>query len=268
MVTRRPWKKDEVPQILLQARPAFRHSGYRAFREELNAAQTARGFFGPRRGAGGREQRPRMKRSRIQQLKLRYGCARCRKLGHWARECHEGNRGQRNDERCDRRAGRPEDNSKGFIAVAGHTERRPFFLGASWTFVALDLDKFYGILVPKRWHDGKQQLKQWCKLLAEYGVQVEWSEEKPESACGIGGATQPIGVVHWPVGLAGCNGVIRFTVVEQDVPPLLRVECEGHSRPTLDLDDNGDRVIFLQFGGESTLRTWKKWTHGRSCRPI
>ena len=75
------------------------------------------------------EQGPRMKRSSIQQPKLRTRCARCRKLGHWARECPEGNRGQRNDERYDRRAGRPEDNSKGFIAAAGHTAR---------TFVAVD----------------------------------------------------------------------------------------------------------------------------------
>ena len=93
-----------------------------------------------------------MKRSSIQQLKLR-----TRKLGHWARECPEGTRGQRNDERYDRRAMRSGENSKGFITVAKPTERRPFFLGASWTFVTLD---------------------------------------PGESASGIGGVTQPIGVVY------------------------------------------------------------------------
>ena len=61
-------EENEVPQILLQARPAFRHSGYRAVREDLNAAQKSRGFFGPGRGASGRDQGPRMKRSSIQQL--------------------------------------------------------------------------------------------------------------------------------------------------------------------------------------------------------
>ena len=136
-------EENEVPQILLQVRPAFRHPGYHAVREELNAAPKARGFFGTRRGAGGREQGPRMKRSSIQQLKLRTRCARRRKLGHWARECPEGNQGQRNDERYDRRAGRPGEGSKGFIFVAGATGRRPSFserlgLGATWTFVALD----------------------------------------------------------------------------------------------------------------------------------
>ena len=97
-------EEHEVRQILLQARPAFRHSGYWAIREDLDVAQKSRGFFGPRRSASGRDQGPRMKRSSNQQLKLRTRCATCRKLGHWARECPKGNRGQRNDEGYDRRA--------------------------------------------------------------------------------------------------------------------------------------------------------------------
>ena len=68
---------NEVPQILLHAQPAFQHPGYRAIREDLNAAQKSRGFFGPRRGASGRAQGPRMKRSSIHQLTLRARCARC-----------------------------------------------------------------------------------------------------------------------------------------------------------------------------------------------
>ena len=90
-------------------------------------------------------------------------------------------------------------------------------------------------------------MNQWCKLLAEYRIQVGWIQEKPESASGIGGATQPIGVVYVPVGLAGCNGVIRSIVVEQDVPPLLLVGTMSTLQVSLD----------RQFGGESSLRTLK-----------
>ena len=157
-------EENEVPQILLQARPAFRHPGYRAVREDLNIAHKSRGFFGPRRCASGRDQGPRMKRSNIQQLKLRTRCARCRKLGHWARECPEGNRGQRNDERYDRRALRPGENSKGFITVARPTERRPFFLFASWTFVSLDPGEVLWDTGAQEELFGKQQLASWCKL--------------------------------------------------------------------------------------------------------
>ena len=92
-------------------------------------------------------------------------------------------------------------------------------------------------------------------MLEEHGLQVEWSQEKPESASGIGGVTPPIDVVHVPVGLAGCNGIIRFTVVEQDVPPPLPVKIMRTLQASLDLTDDGDKVIFRQFGGESSLRT-------------
>ena len=56
-------------------------------------------------------------------------------------------------------------------------------------------------------------------------------------------------------GWFGCNGVIRFTVVEQDVPPLLQVGIMRTLQASLDLPDDSDKVIFRQFGGESTLRT-------------
>ena len=207
-------QENELPHVLLQARPAYRQPGYRAVRGELNGAKKARGFFGPRRGAVGREQGPRKKRSSIAQLQLRTGCARCRKIGHWARECPEGNRGQRNDERYDRRAERPEDGSKRFVALAGPTARSPFFFGASWTFVALDPGEVMWDTGAQEGLIGRQQLERWGKRLAEHGLQFEWSKEKPEPASGIGGTAQPIGVTYMPVGLLGCTGVVRYTVVE------------------------------------------------------
>ena len=167
----------------------------------------------------------------------------------------EGNRGQRNDERYDRRALRPGENSKGFITVAQPMERRPFLLGASWTFVTLEPGEVLWDTGAQEGLVGKQQLDKWCTLLAEHGLQVEWSQEKPESASGIGGVTQPIGVVYVPVGLAGYNGIIRCTVVEQDVPPLLPVVLMRTLQANLDLTDDGDKVIFRQFGAESSLRT-------------
>ena len=196
-----------------------------------------------------------MKRSSILELKLPTRCARCRKLGHWARECPNGNRGQRPDEKYDRRAVNPRENSKGFVAVTKPTVRSPFVLGASWIFVTLDLGEVLWDTGAQEELVGKQQFETWSELLAEHGLQVEWSQEKPESASGIGGMTHPIGVVYVPVGLAGCNGIIRFTVVEQDVPPLLPVRIMRTLQASLDLSDGGDRVIFRQFGGESSLRT-------------
>ena len=205
-----------------------------------------------------------MKRSSIQQLKLRTRCARCRKRGHWARECPEGNRGQRN-ERYDRRAMRLGENSKVFMTVAKSTGRRPFFLGASWTFVTLNPGEVLWDTGAQEGLVGKQQFDKWCKLVAEHGLQVEWSQEKPESASGIGGMTQPIRVVYVPVGLAWCHGIITFTVVEQDITSTAGGDNED--TPSQPGFDDGDKVIFRQFGKESSLRTLQSG-HGHSCRPI
>ena len=128
-----------------------------------------------------------MKRSSIRRLKLRTRCARCRKLGDWVCECPEGHRGT-----TQRRKVR---------STCSEVVARHLFLEPPGPSSPLTLEKFCG----------------------GNGLQVEWSQEGPESASGIGGATQPIGVVCVPVGLAGCNGVICFTVVEQGVPPLLPV---------------------------------------------
>ena len=170
--------------------------------------------------------------------------------------------------RYDRRAVRLGENSRGFITVAQPTERRPFFLAASWTFVSLDPREVLWDTGAQEGLVGKQQLDKWCQLLAEHCLQVEWSQEKPESASGIGGVTQPIGVVYVPVGLAGYNCIIRCTVVEQDVPPLLPVGIMRTLQASLDLTDDGDKVIFRQLGGEFSIAHFAKRTHGRSCRPI
>ena len=191
-----------------------------------------------------------MKRSSIQQLKLRTGCARCRKLGHWARECPH--------ERYDRRAMR----SGGKLKRVHHCRKSPrnedlsssVFPGRSSLST---LEKSCGILVPKREGlVGKQQLDKWCEFSrgTRSSSRMEPGEsQNPQAASG--GMTQPIGVVYVPVGLAGCNGIIRFTVVEQDVPPLLPLGIMRTLQASLDLTDDRDKVIFRQFGGESSLRT-------------
>ena len=193
-----------------------------------------------------------MKRSSIQQLKLR---TMCKMSKTWTLGPRVSRRESRaiNDERYDRRAVRPGENPNGFITVAKPTERRPSFLGASWTFVTVDPGEVLWGTGAQEGLIGKQQLDKWCKLIENHGLQVEWSQEKPESASGIGGETQPVGVVYVPVGLAGCNGFIRFTVVE-GCPTSTASGIMMTLQASLDLTDDGDKVIFRQYGGESSLR--------------
>ena len=156
----------------------------------------------------------RMKRWSIQQLKQRARCARCRKLGHWARECTEGNRGQHYDERYDRLAWRSEENVHRCTRATRNGDLS--FLGHHGHSSPLTLEKSCGTLVPRRGSSENSNLTNGVNCLRS----TVSSQEKPESASGIGGPTQPIGVENVPVGLVGRHGIIRFTVVEQEVPPL------------------------------------------------
>ena len=74
-----------------------------------------------------------------------------------------------------------------------------------------------------------------------------WRQRRTHRARVAEMTAQPIGVVHVAVGSAGYNGVVRFTVVGQDVPTLLPVGVVRTLQARLDLDDNGDKVIFRQF---------------------
>ena len=116
-------EENEVPQILLQARPAFRHPGYRTVGEDLNVVQKSRGLFGHRRGASGRDQGPRMKRSSIQQPHEV-----CKMSQTWAL----GSRVSRRESRTtQRRKGSslwqsPRNEDPSFSALPGHCHSRPW----------------------------------------------------------------------------------------------------------------------------------------------
>ena len=72
-----------------------------------------------------------------------------------------------------------EEQHCGGFSGSAPTERRPLFLGASWTFVTLDPGEVLWNTGAQEGLIGKQQLDKWCKLLAEHRLQVEWSQEKP-----------------------------------------------------------------------------------------
>ena len=50
---------------------------------------------------------------------------------------------------------------------------------------------------------------------------------------------------------------MRFLVVEQDIPPVMRGDLMLTLRARLDLGPDGDKVVFFRCGGESDLRPWK-----------
>ena len=149
--------------------------------------------------------------------------------------------------------------------MTGSTMRRPFFFGAGHSS-HLTQEKFCGPLAPKKELSAPATGtvgKTTCRTRSPARVE----QEETEPASGAGGTTQAIGA-NVPVGLAGHNGVVRVSVVEQDVPPLLPVGVTWTLQASLDLDDDGDKANVRRFGGRSLTEHFEEWTHGHPRRPI
>ena len=125
-------EENEVPQILLHSSTSFPTPWVPGHPRGSQVAQKSRGFFGPTRSASGRGSGTA--REALEHPTAE-NCARdvqdVANLDTGLASVPKGIEGQRNDERYDRRAVRPGENSRGFITVAQPTERRPLFLGAN-----------------------------------------------------------------------------------------------------------------------------------------
>ena len=85
---------------------------------------------------------------------------------------------------------------------------------------------------------GKAALLQLTETLRGFGLQIRWNHEKKAQASGVGGKAKVIGIAELPIGLAGVNGLLEVTVVQDNVPLLLPVKLLRQLRAVVDLDDN------------------------------
>ncbi|CAE8633673.1 unnamed protein product, partial [Polarella glacialis] len=73
-----------------------------------------------------------------------------------------------------------------------------------------------------------------------------------------GGDVKVIGVVEIPLGLAGTNGLVEFTVVSNDVPALLPVSLLRHLRSSIDLEHMSMHIKTLNaITGQTTSKSIK-----------
>ncbi|CAE7544937.1 Top3a, partial [Symbiodinium necroappetens] len=85
---------------------------------------------------------------------------------------------------------------------------------------------------------GKAALLQFTETLRGFGLQIRWNHEKKAQASGVGGKAKVIGIAELPIGLAGVNGLLEATVVQDNVPLLLPIKLLRQLRAVVDLDDN------------------------------
>lgn len=216
-------------------------------RHQLNEAKKARGFFktdsssSSDRGKGkafGKEvlkgssegkrkhkgQAPRS-RSSIDQLRLRTRCARCKAVGHWARECPEG----RSPDRCSPPVLTAITTVGSTFFVNGNPKRSQLQLVVGMpmasVFIGIALDAREALL-----DTGAQEAiagdEHPARILEKSdaeGLPYEWHDENDvgEAPRGTGGSAILVGRISALSGLAGTSGVLRFKVWQTGAPPLI-----------------------------------------------
>ena len=90
------------------------------------------------------------------------------------------------------------------------------------------------------------------KCLAERGLRPVKLSESPSPASGIGGEAKPLFCSLVPCVLGDKPGVIRMTVVSQDVPQLLSVGLLEHSGAIIDVANN--RIVFSKLQSSADLQ--------------
>jgi len=241
------------------------YANYGQVREYLHKQRLGRGFFKPGQPSGGRSGgkgggRSGGKGSSFQRntgapkrwskkfLMSKSKCARCGKMGHWARECTN-----EPDERGKRRSG-----MTGFMSICDLSEQNPVvqensaettgqsfvfvvsFIGVDTTvFVGLTVTPGYGLVDTGAQHGvvGTSGYNKLEELLAVHGLKPREVETLSMKAAGVGGTTSFTKSSEIPVGIGGASGLITINVIDQDIPLLLPVEfCRGLGM-VLDLPD-------------------------------
>ncbi|OLP94116.1 DNA topoisomerase 3-alpha [Symbiodinium microadriaticum] len=226
----------------------------------------------------------------IDLLKLRTKCARCGAIGHWARECKnapdERGRASLSNKSPSASVSSPSTRSGFFVETSGdHRENVLFAENESVSFMSYlptfgrvlssvlnkgkaeqDLrpeppESFVGVttragegVVDTAAQDGlvgKAALLELTSMLRDYGLQIRWNHKKQAQASGIGGKAKVIGIAEIPVGIAGVNGLLEATVVQENVPLLLPIRMLKQLRAVVDLD--GDKLQLKAYGVETSM---------------
>ncbi|CAE7818610.1 RE1 [Symbiodinium sp. CCMP2592] len=82
---------------------------------------------------------------------------------------------------------------------------------------------------------GKPAMLRLTEALRSRGLKIRWNGKRAQ-ATGVGGKATVIGVVEAPVGIAGINGLLEMTVVQEDIPMLLPIKLLRQLRAVVDLD--------------------------------
>ena len=197
------------------------------------------------------------RRLSIQELKKVTKCGNCGEKGHWHEECQKPHRPK---------GARPGGNAFVFLGSGGSEPASSgFFLasllevdGGNWAagqnqFSFLQLPAGGAIIDPGASQDliGLKSFERLQQKLASVGLRAVKLEQPPDPASGFGGQAKTLFNALTPCILGGKPGVIKLTVVEEDVPQLLSIGLLEHAKSVIDTDQN--LIFFKSFGAQDQM---------------
>ena len=252
---------------------------YQQVRKAIRDQRTARNWSGGKGdwrfnkggsyGKGGFRPPGKGARIHVEALKLRTKCARCGQIGHWAKECSnppdEHARGKMSSNSSTAKGSM--SGKSGFVQIGNsegdhyddHKTYYQFTLGeffkkkkkkepsdSEFPFCGICTEGAQGIVdtAAQSGLIGEKALKRVSEELHHFGLQYRMTNRKGQ-ARGVGGEAVVKGVVELPIGIAGVNGVLEATVVQEDVPLLLPVKLLRELQAVIDF--GAERVVLGGF---------------------
>ena len=221
-----------------------------------------------------RPSRPTTRRKlSIDELKRVSRCANCLERGHWQAECTRPYKPREPGTRLGPERNKPAASAFAFLGLPSSSSTSSSFsyLG-SWCFGELrisedeatsgkDIGKAaecresfvsipagHAIIDPGAAQDlvGKPAFDRLRKKLAEIGFQPVILSEEPPAAAGIGGKADALFVALTPCFLGQQPGIVKLTVLKQDIPHLLSIGLLEHAQSIIDTSSN--KIQFRAFG--------------------
>lgn len=177
-----------------------------------------------------RPPRPQAHRGKlpISELKKITRCGNCGQKGHWREDCQNPYK--------------PKNDTKGFnknaFVFLGTSARS----SSSWcNFLSyLSIPAGCAIVDPGASQDliGKKAFQKLSSELSKKGFKPVILPEAPSPAAGIGGQAKPLFSALAPCFLGKYPGVIKLTVIEEDIPHLLSIGLLEHAKAIIDTEAN------------------------------
>ena len=193
----------------------------------------------------------------IEEIKKVTFCNNCGKKGHWREDCPEPPKeGTRKS--VDRSV---KMNAFAYLGVAEGSASSPAFLvGDYLNFQSansgcfLEVAAGHAIVDPGASQDliGLRSYEKLEKRLNEVGLRTIKLEESPSKASGVGGDAKSLFMALSPCVLGGQPGVIKLTVVADDIPQLLSIGLLEYGKAIIDTGNN--RIRFQAFDTETTMK--------------